>query len=200
MPDAALLAGVLALVVVGVAVGRLGSSFDHSCDATPAAQCVAPNAYHIVSINVGGSYLTQIRWVMANDTSVAPPIQMVEFDPSPPNCSDVLVGTITSPVQALAWTQCGASATCGGSDSSHTRWCTPQLLYDNLTYEAGHFASDTAKRYIACHELGHSIGLRRPLASEPQATCMRPATISPKYVPTYTTTSTTERGQIASFY
>ncbi len=31
-----------------------------------------------------------------------------------------------------------------GSDSSHTRWCTPQLLDDNLTYEAGHSASDAA--------------------------------------------------------
>lgn len=135
---------------------------------------------------------------MANDNSVAPPLEMVEYYPSPPSYSDVLVVTTASPTQALAWTRRSSSATCGGSDSLHTRWCMPQLLYYNLTYESSFFPTDNPKHNIACHDLGHSVGLRHPLSPEPQATCMKSATITPKYMPTYTTTSTTERSQIAA--
>ena len=190
----------LSLAVAATTYARFGSSYDNNCDTTIYAQCVAPNAYETVSINVGGSYATQIRWAMANYNSVAPPVDMVEFYPFPPNYSDVLVGATTSPNYALAWTQCATGATYGGSDASHTRWCTPQRLIYNLACEASHFPTDNAKRYIACHELGHTVGLRPPLSTEPQVTCMRNAGISPKYVPTYTTTSTTERAQIASHY
>ncbi|MDA8237359.1 MAG: zinc-dependent metalloprotease [Chloroflexi bacterium] len=52
------------------------------------------------------------------------------------------------------------------------------------------------QRYIACHELGHTIGLQHPAAGETLVTCMRSATITPKYVPTYTTTSSVERTQV----
>ncbi len=194
------IASAVSLAATATAYARFGSSYDHICDSSVYAQCIAPDAYETVSINIGGSYTTQVRWVMANYTSVAPPVQMVEFYPFPPNYSDVLVGSTTSPTQALAWTQCDTAATYGGSDASHTRWCTPQRFYYNLTYESTYFATDNAKRYLACHEMGHTVGLRHPLSSEPQATCMLSATITPKYVPTYTTTSTTERSQIASHY
>ena len=190
----------LLLVLEATAYARFGSSYDHNCDTTIYAQCVAPDAYETVSIVASAAITAQVRWAMANYNSVAPPVQMVEFYPFPPNYSDVLVSATTSPNYALAWTQCNSGATYGGSDASHTRWCTPQKLVYNLSYEASHFPTDNAKRYIACHELGHTVGLRHPLSSEPQVTCMRNAGISPKYVPTYTTTSTTERAQIASHY
>jgi hypothetical protein len=192
----------LSLVLAATTYARFGSSYDgRYCDTTIYSQCVAPNADETVSIFVVGSYATQIRWAMANYNSVAPPVQMVEFYPLPPNYSDVLVSAMTSPIAALAWTQCATGATYGGSDASHTRWCTPQKLVYNLTYEASHFPTDNAKRYIACHELGHTVGLRHPVSGvDPLVTCMRNASLSPKYVPTYTTTSTTERAQIASHY
>lgn len=88
----------------------------------------------------------------------------------------------------------------GGSDANHTRLCYPQLFEYNLTYEAGFFSTDNAKRYIACHELGHTIGLQHPAAGETTVTCMKSATITPKYVPTYTTISAVERQQIAAYY
>ncbi len=103
-------------------------------------------------------------------------------------------------INALAWTQCDSVATYGGSDASHTRWCRPQRLVYNTYFEAGYFPTDNAKRYIACHELGHTIGLRHPAAGETTVTCMTSATMSPKYVPTYTTTSSVERSQVYAYY
>jgi len=197
---AAAIACALSVASTATAYARFGSSYNDPCDTTIQSQCIAPNAYETVSIVASAAITAQVRGAMANYNSVAPPVDMVEFYPSPPNYSDVLVSTITSPTAALAWTQCATGATYGGSDASHTRWCTPQKLVYNLTYQTSHFPTDNAKQYIACHELGHTVGLRHPLSTEPQATCMRTATISPKYVPTYTTTSTTERAQIASHY
>lgn len=154
-----------------------------------------------VRISVGGTYRTQILWAMANYNSVADPIVMTELpvgeDP------EVQVLTTTSAVQALAWTRCqgppgAAGMTYGGSDAAHTRWCSPQLVYYNLTYAASHFPTDNNKRYIACHELGHTIGLRH--TNESSGTCMLRATITPKYVPTNTTTSGHDRSNIAFMY
>lgn len=201
-----LIATAAALTLSSVTYGRFGSSFDgRICDNTPQSQCVADNSNHTVSVFVTGSYATQIRWAMANYTSVAPPISMTESYPSPPNYADVQVNFITSATAALSWGQCAAAAgsggvTYGGSDAGHTRWCRPQIIYYNLTYESGYFPTDNNKRYIACHELGHTIGLRHPASGEPTATCMLSATITPKFVPTYTTTSTLERTQVDAYY
>ncbi len=105
-------------------------------------------------------------------------------------------------IQALAYTACAAGADYGGSDANHTRWCRPQRFVYNTFYAASHFPTDNNKRYIACHELGHTIGLQHPYPSpsEPPQTCMKSATITPKYVPTYTTTSTVERAQVDAYY
>lgn len=195
----------VALILTSVAYARFGSSFENNCDNTSSSQCVADNATHTVSIYVTGSYATQVQWAMANYTSVAPPISMSESYPLPPNYADVQVSSVTSPIHALAWGQCAAApgssgVTYGGSDAAHTRWCRPQYIKYNLTYAAGYFPTDNAKRYIACHELGHTVGLRHPGSGETTVTCMKSATITPKYVPTYTTTSAIERTQVAAYY
>lgn len=70
---------------------------------------------------------------------------------------------------ATGWwaaTYCHSSATYGGSDASHTRWCRPQILTYNTSYSVG-----VAQPYhLACHELGHSVGLRH---YNTDASCMK---------------------------
>jgi len=188
------------LLIASLAYARFGSSYTHICDATIYAECVANDAYHAVYVNVSGSYGTQVRWAMANYTSVAPPVQMYEIYPPALDKDVEVLLTNAGANGALAWTQCASGATYGGSDASHTRWCRPQRFYYNTYYEAGYFPTDNPKRYIACHELGHTIGLQHPAAGEPTATCMTSATITPKYVPTYTTTSSLERSQVYAYY
>jgi hypothetical protein len=61
-------------------------------------------------------------------------------------------------------------------------------VYYNLTYHDGYFPTDNAKRYIACHELGQTLGLRHTTA----ASCMKRA---PRHVrhPAVPTTSRRSR-------
>lgn len=84
----------------------------------------------------------------------------------------------------------------GGTDPR--KWCRPQRIFYNLAFEQNYFPTDNPKRYIACHELGHTIGLRH--SNESTGTCMISATITPKYVPTFTTTSGHDRNHLLAWY
>ena len=188
---------------------NFGSSFAHICDTTNASQCKANDSFHGIIISVSGAYRTQVLAVMADYNSVAPPTAMTEVVIPGPSGYDVEVLLVNAGANnILAWTQCqgavGAPGMAyGGSDTLHTRWCRPQKFFYNTFYAAGYFPDDPPKRYIACHELGHTIGLRHWQSnggSEPSSTCMRTATITPKFVPTFGTTSSHDRSNIAAGY
>ena len=66
------------------------------------------------------------------------------------------------------WVNCPNSAQTGGSHPD--RWCYGQKLTINLTYDGG-FSTWYGKRALACHELGHTVGLRHPNVSG-RNTCM----------------------------
>ncbi|GBE23073.1 hypothetical protein BMS3Bbin01_02454 [bacterium BMS3Bbin01] len=51
---------------------------------------------------------------------------------------------------------CAAGATYGGS-GTHT-WCKPRLVKYNRSYPEA-FDTATERRWLACHELGHTLGL-----------------------------------------
>ena len=61
---------------------------------------------------------------------------------------------------AAAWVHCPSDAP-QGPNVRGDRWCRHQELYFNLNPRYGIFFDDEAsRRHVACHELGHTLGLR----------------------------------------
>jgi hypothetical protein len=80
---------------------------------------------------------------------------------------------------AAGWVFCPADAPRGVNERGD-RWCQGQELHFNLNARyAAYFADRASRDYMACHELGHTVGLRHwgnpPLTDGPAAaTCMTP--------------------------
>ena len=78
---------------------------------------------------------------------------------------------------AAGWVFCPPDAP-QGINRQHHRWCQGQELYFNLNPSmAAFFADDPSRDYVACHELGHTLGLRHwgnppESAGPPAPTCM----------------------------
>jgi hypothetical protein len=79
---------------------------------------------------------------------------------------------------AAGWVWCPPSSP-QGTNEEGDRWCKRQRLYFNLNASYGAFFGDRASRdYMACHELGHTVGLHHwgnpPITDPPQRpTCMQ---------------------------
>jgi hypothetical protein len=132
---------------------NFGSGIDHACDTTYASQCVADNYDHKVQFFSmdNANLLASSRDRMGYYNSFAGRLNMHEVSSSADvNVQDLYVG-------AVGWWgvgYCATSATYGGSDPN--RWCRPQVLTYNLSYSQG----VGQPYYLACHELGHTVGLR----------------------------------------
>ncbi|HEY7464942.1 MAG TPA: hypothetical protein VH987_11015 [Candidatus Limnocylindria bacterium] len=80
---------------------------------------------------------------------------------------------------AAGWVYCPPDAPRGRTERGD-RWCRQQELHFNLNARyAAYFGDPASQRYMACHEIGHSVGLfhwGNPPRSDPPraATCMNP--------------------------
>jgi hypothetical protein len=196
-----LASAILLALPVGVAADNFGGPLDpgRHCDDTASSQCVANNATHTVClINGSTSHKAAIRdkidhWDSATDLIVNEATgSCTGYDVHTKDVNQGLNGIIAAG-------ECAVDATYGGSEANRTRWCRPQVIKWNTAYN---YLIDTAteEQMVACHELGHTAGLRHRRSGEPVQTCMTPSDTSPVYVNPYTNSSTHDRGEVNAYY
>lgn len=182
---ASLLAAVLAVAFVGVTAGHhggrgIGSLFN--CDRPgifpPRCTSVADDLRHQVLFD---TTLTEGLVASLRDTILE--------DYGPTDLAVTVAAELTSDTDVIAYSQdygdIGAAAwvycpseSPQGLNSEGDRWCRMQELHFNLNSRfAAFFEDDGSRDHVACHELGHTVGLRHwgnpPESVGPSAaTCM----------------------------
>lgn len=153
-----------------VAGNNFGSDWQAPCDATDASQCVGYTDY---------LQELELRSLEANQDAATRYACTYIYRPAPdvdcgvkPSTDLVLVFDGNYGSQWLAWTACSTIAVYKGTAANHTRACKPQYLRYDLSHTTA-YDTQTERRKIACHEIGHTYGLRHSTTpGDGTATCM----------------------------
>lgn len=139
----------------------------HNCDGTVDSQCntKSPIAYVYFAIisDPDGFILPQARAAMTEYTN-AP--ELVMFETTSLSNDTVRFYTTDTNNGYWGWTYCPTDAQ--KKINGRRSWCTPQVLKLNNGPNygfPGNFNSASEARTIACHELGHTYGLRHATAA-----------------------------------
>jgi hypothetical protein len=145
----------------------------------PRCTSVDSNSIHYVYIDpsVPGRIAWALRRTMREDYG---PTNLVLHEQSRITRSTDVIVTAADYGQngAAGWVWCPTGAPQGINEQGD-RWCRHQQLHFNLNPRYAVFFADRASRdYMACHELGHTIGLHHwgnpPISAGPEAaTCMQ---------------------------
>jgi hypothetical protein len=174
-----LAAGAPALVTADHGAAKLGSLLECQEPLIP-PRCVSvgDDARHHVYIDssVPGPLAASIRRAM-REAYRGLELRMIEVRRITRR-TDVIVRAADYGLNGAAgWVVCPADAPRGRNEEGD-RWCRQQEMYFNLNPRYGaYLADDDSRTYLACHELGHTIGLwhwGNPPASDgpAAATCM----------------------------
>jgi hypothetical protein len=157
----------------------LGSLLDCSEPQVP-PRCVSvgDDARHHVYIHpsVPGALAASVRRAM-REAYGPTALRMIE-DPAITRRTDVIVYAADHGANGAAgWVYCPEDAP-QGVNARGDRWCRHQELHFNLNASyAAFFGDDDSRTHLACHEIGHTVGLRHwgnpPITDGPTAaTCM----------------------------
>jgi hypothetical protein len=128
----------------------------HHCDDSLDAECVANNNYHLVDLE----YVAGKSMKSAFDAEIVvydAETQLTVDETTCSSCDDVF--PVQAPYGNTGWyavTFCATGASYGGTDPS--RWCKPQIIEVNTTGTWD--GTLEGRESTACHEMGHSVGLR----------------------------------------
>lgn len=173
------LAGLLTgLLAAGVWAGNFGSNVPapgdpaHGCDNHTDSQCVANNSTHTVY-----KYYLGAAMSAASDSAIATanglPGISVRISTSSLANSDVVVHQGNyGDTGWWGYTACHGDAIFGGA-APNDLWCYPQDIVFNLTSNVNWDGTEQGRNVVACHEMGHTFGLRHIIASS----CMEDAQV-----------------------
>jgi hypothetical protein len=146
------------------------TNFGSICDAGSTTNCVsvANNIYHVLNWE-GDQDIPGIQashgWARDNQYN---PTDLVAYTDGSDSLPDVRVWDEPyGPTTWLARVECPTNNT--GTGGSHpNRWCRGQILRYNSTH-TGFWGTEANRRSVACHEIGHTVGLRHTTDS---SSCM----------------------------
>lgn len=170
------------------------------CNTSLQSQCVANDSTHLVCITAVTAPHRSATVVKIGHYDSMSFLYATE-NPAPcNNADDVIVKDVNLPgTGAIAWGKCAAGASTGGSETPlpGTKWCKAQEFIWDRAFDYL-IDSDSDKYMVACHELGHTLGLRHtPVGNY---TCMVPSTISPVYINPWGNTDAHDRVKLDERY
>ncbi len=163
-------AALLVTQTQAVAANHFGSDWEDPCDTAKSAQCVGWDSngvqefgLHAVEANQAAATRYACTEIYANVANLGC-WEIIASDWG----VDVYDGDYGT--QWFAWTACAAGALTKGSAANHTRSCFPQVLKYDLSHSTA-YDTPSERKKIACHEFGHSYGLRHS-TTDGTSTCM----------------------------
>jgi hypothetical protein len=144
----------------------------HPCDKTLASQCAANGMTHRVSLaSLASNSPMRAAMLDAMNTidNLSPDIFLVVEWSSSTNAD---VNATTGNFGNTGWWAygaCSANSTITGTDPLKT--CTLQVITYNVGHPSDWDGTALGRRTIACHELGHTVGLRH--SNPDRSSCMR---------------------------
>ena len=150
-----------------------------ACDNTLLSQCVAEGWWHRISY--GTSLDARYKTPMSATESIYStlPGVLVVVDVSIDNTDDARAGDGDyGQNNYYAWTRCSDAPVATGDngttrDGYDAKWCKPQLLIFNNWYTDRDYHTANELKALACHEVGHTLGLRHRSQTGGSSSCMR---------------------------
>lgn len=176
----------LSVLVRPVAANNFGGPKDSGayCNDAISSQCVAEDRWHYINYSSGldAIYVSAMNYASSlYDIGISgyPSDMVVYWNVAYGSSNDVRAADTSASNGYYAWTRCSSTPNSTGDngtsrDGFDLKWCKPQLVYFNTQYS--HSTDDL--KAIACHELGHTMGLRHKGQTSGTTSCMRE---SPKY-------------------
>lgn len=158
----------------GTVHNHWGSNWGHWCTegAGNQAQCIANNGIHTIDYyQLTQAMMDATNWAL--DTQYEPLANIETHISDDPSIVDVVVKDVDYEDNGWwGWTKCSTDpdTVYGGSPDDHTRWCRPQVLFYNIFHNTpSEFGTEYRRKWLACHEVGHTLGLRH---RDSATTCM----------------------------